>query len=120
MEDVEAELRLPHIQNSQSRGFAALTCIANCPSDSVRWRRLLNIVQCGPCPLCHPRAGWRQVLDFHHRELGSPINKLSQQPSARAGRRRAMTPRCTLCGGQVLPALVVSRKKAPDEAASTN
>ena len=68
MEDVEAELRLPHIQNSQSRGFAALTRIANCPSDSVRWRRLLNIVQCGPCPLCHPRAGWRQLLDFHHRD----------------------------------------------------
>ena len=52
--------------------------------------------------------------------LNSPINKLNQRPSARAGRCRAMTSRCTLWGGQVLPALVVSRKKAPDEAASTN
>ena len=30
----------------------------------------LNIVRCGPCLLCHPLAGRRQLLDIHHWELG--------------------------------------------------
>ena len=39
MSQVEAELKLPLVQNSQSRGSAALRQIANCPSN-VRWRRV--------------------------------------------------------------------------------
>ena len=42
VEDVEAELRLPHVRYSQSRDYAALTHIANCPSN-VRWRRLQTV-----------------------------------------------------------------------------
>ena len=33
VEDVEAELRLPHVRYSQSQGYAALTHIAHCPSN---------------------------------------------------------------------------------------
>ena len=42
MSQVQAELRLPHIQTSQSRGSAALRHTANCPSN-VRCRRLQKI-----------------------------------------------------------------------------
>ena len=38
MSQVQAELRLPHIQNLQSRGSAGLRLTASCPSH-VRWRR---------------------------------------------------------------------------------
>ena len=71
MSQMEAELQLPLVQNSQSRVVASLTHIANCPSN-VRWQLpdllipWLNLVHCGPCLLCHPRAGWKQLLDFHH------------------------------------------------------
>ena len=41
VEDVEAELRFPHVQKftKSRRGFVALRNTANCPSN-VRWRRL--------------------------------------------------------------------------------
>ena len=39
MSQVEAELQLPLVRNSQSQGSAALRHIANCPGN-VRWRRL--------------------------------------------------------------------------------
>ena len=71
MSQVEAELKLPRVQNSQSRVYAVLRHIANCPSN-VRWQLpeflipWLNLVHCGPCLLCHPRAGWKQLLDFNH------------------------------------------------------
>ena len=39
MSQMEAELKLPLVQNWQSRGSAALRQIANCPSN-VRWRRV--------------------------------------------------------------------------------
>ena len=42
MRQVEAELRLPHIQKSKSGGYAAPTHIANCPSN-VGWRRLQTV-----------------------------------------------------------------------------
>ena len=52
VEDVEAELRLPHVRYSQSRGFAALRHIANCPSNSVRWRRLQMVRRFGDMTQC--------------------------------------------------------------------
>ena len=51
MSQLEAELRLPHMQNSQSRGYAALTHIANCPSN-VRWRRLQTVRRFGDMTQC--------------------------------------------------------------------
>ena len=71
MSQMEAELKLPLVQNSQSRGYAALTHAANCASNVcgqmadflIPW---LNLVRWGPCLLCLPRAGWKQFLDFHH------------------------------------------------------
>ena len=71
MSQMEAELKLPLVQNSQSRGYAALTHAANCASNVcgqmadflVPW---LNLVRCGPCLLCLPRAGWKQLPNFHH------------------------------------------------------
>ena len=133
MEDVEAELRLPHIQNSQSRGFAALRRIANCPSNSVRWRRLQtdgrlldtltehsSVWSMSPLSsVCRMETApgfspWGLVMPHcgtSYIALNSPINKLNQRPSARAGRCRAMTSRCTFWDGQVLPALFVSKKR---------
>ena len=55
MRQVEAELRLPHIQKSKSGGYATVTHIANCPSNNVRWRRLQTVrrfgdmIQCDQC-----------------------------------------------------------------------
>ena len=71
MSQMEAELKLPLVQNSQSRGYAALTHAANCASNVcgqmadflIPW---LNLVHCGPCLRCHPRAGSNQLRDFHH------------------------------------------------------
>ena len=48
------DLRLPHVRHSQSRGYAALTHIANCPSN-VPWRhrqtvrRFGDMTQCDQC-----------------------------------------------------------------------
>ena len=44
MSQMEAELKFPHVQNSQSRVVASLTHIANCPSN-VRWRRLQTVAR---------------------------------------------------------------------------
>ena len=71
MSQMEAALKFPHVQNSQSRAYAALTHAANCASNVcgqmadflIPW---LNIVRCGPCLRCHPRAGSNQLRDFHH------------------------------------------------------
>ena len=58
MSQVEAELRLPHAWNLQSRGYAALTHIANCPSN-VRWRRLQRVRRFGDM-IQHDQCDWTQ------------------------------------------------------------
>ena len=51
MSQVQAELRLLHIQNLQSRGSAGLRLTASCPSHESVWSMWLNIVHCHDCPL---------------------------------------------------------------------
>ena len=109
MSQMEAELKLPLVQNSQSRGSAALRHIANCPSN-VRWRRvrtdgrLLDTLTepsslWSMSPLSSPCrmetapgfSPWKLVIPHCGTPclvFNFPINNFSQHLFARAGRCR--------------------------------
>ena len=59
MSQMEAELKLPHVQNSQSRVVASLMHIANCPSN-VRWRRLQTARRFGDNMIQDDQCDWTQ------------------------------------------------------------
>ena len=110
VQDVEEELRLPHVRHSQSGGSAALTHIANCPS-RVRWRRLQTVGRLldtltehsslwSMSPLSSPcrmetasgfSAWWGSVMPHCGTSclvLNFPINSFNQHLFAGAGRCR--------------------------------
>ena len=138
VEDVEAELRLPHVRYSQSRGNVEFTHVANFPSN-VRWRRLQTDGRLldtltehssvwsmsplsSPCRmetgpgfspwgLAMPHCGTSCLV------LNFPINSFNKHLFAQAGRCRE---RCHAARSQIgrCSQLLTQEKETPDEVAN--
>ena len=123
MSQMEAELKLPLVQNWQSRGSAALRQIANCPSN-VRWRRvrtdgrlLDTLTEPGSLwsmsPLSSPCrmetvpgfSPWKLVTALWNAMLSIQLSnqQLFSTPFCPSKELQRMMSRCIFWHGQVLP-----------------
>ena len=139
VDDVDAELRLLHVQYLivfTKWWLCGTYGIAKCSSNvhflihlytltersSSVWSmsplsspsRMETAPGFSPCRLAMPHCGRSCLV------LNFPVNKWNQHPSARAGRCRAMTSQRTFWDGQVPASSCCLKYKTPDEVASTH
>ena len=117
MSQMEAELKFPHVQNSQSRGFAALTHAANCASNVcgqmadflIPWLNLATLTLRGnthtqiiPNPsqsskhlISHDH--WKKNLPSNHNESNGSRVEISARSKFAKSRLCSTYARCQLC-----------------------